>query len=132
MFTKESMFKIIADNNFSESVFNLADGTIATVTPCFYGEGMPSMDDIEYYLVSVEDLPYLSDDKLEKVADKFNKILDLRNEHDAEKIKLRKYFASHEAEGWDDHSLQYYSDWHKDVFGFRPHGHVCGVYVSPF
>lgn len=24
-----------------------------------------------------------------------------------------------------------YSDWHKDVFGFRPHGMVCGEYINP-
>lgn len=26
----------------------------------------------------------------------------------------------------------FYSDWHKDVFGYRPHGVVCGKYVSPY
>lgn len=26
----------------------------------------------------------------------------------------------------------FYSDWHKDVYGYRPHDIVCGVYVSPY
>lgn len=26
----------------------------------------------------------------------------------------------------------FYSDWHKDCFGYRPHDIVCGVYVSPW
>ena len=26
----------------------------------------------------------------------------------------------------------FYSDYHKDVFGYRPHDIVCGVYVSPY
>ena len=26
----------------------------------------------------------------------------------------------------------FYSDYHKDVFGYRPHAVVCGVYVSPY
>lgn len=25
----------------------------------------------------------------------------------------------------------YYSDWHKDVYGYRPHAIVCGTYVNP-
>ena len=30
-------------------------------------------------------------------------------------------------EMWDS-----YSDYHKDVFGYRPHAIVCGVYVRPY
>lgn len=49
--------------------------------------------------------------------------------------KIREYFAEHfEGKTWDNidpERWDFYSDWHKDVFGFRPHGIVCGVYVSP-
>ena len=55
--------------------------------------------------------------------------------------KLRQYFLDHFfgktsdeifgdkelAERWDS-----YSDWHKDVFGYRPHGIVCGIYINPY
>lgn len=54
--------------------------------------------------------------------------------------KLQAYFLEHFAgktseqiradeelyENWG-----FYSDWHKDVYGYRPHAVVCGVYVSP-
>lgn len=54
--------------------------------------------------------------------------------------KIREYFQKYFAdktskeisedeelcERWDG-----YSDWHKDVFGYRPHGIVCGVYINP-
>ena len=49
--------------------------------------------------------------------------------------KLRAYFAEHiEGKTWselDPNRLDFYSDWHKDVFGYRPHGIVCGVYINP-
>ena len=49
--------------------------------------------------------------------------------------KIRKFFAEH-IEGrslWciDDDVWDFYSDWHKDVFGYRPHAAVCGEYINP-
>lgn len=50
--------------------------------------------------------------------------------------KVRAYFREHfEGKEWEeirqDEELYdcwgYYSDWHKDVFGFRPRAVVCGV-----
>ena len=130
-FTKESMYEAIKNNHFKDTTFTLADGTRATVSPCYYGDGVPKLEDIEYFLVYC-DLPYLSDSKLEKVAEHFNDILKIRNEVDSEKIKLRQYFEKHEATGWKDGDWGWYSDWHKDLYGYRPHGHVCGVYVNPY
>jgi hypothetical protein len=49
--------------------------------------------------------------------------------------KLRAYFAEHfEGKTWDEidpDCWDWYSDWHKDVFGYRPHGIVCGEYINP-
>lgn len=49
--------------------------------------------------------------------------------------KIRAFFAEHiEGREWrciDPEAWEFYSDWHKDVFGFRPHAIVCGTYVSP-
>lgn len=49
--------------------------------------------------------------------------------------KIRKFFAEHlEGKSWyevDDNLWDFYSDWHKDVFGYRPHGIVCGEYINP-
>ena len=49
--------------------------------------------------------------------------------HAEEVAKITKYFNEEIRNGignWD-----WYSDWHKDVFGYRPHGLVCGQYVNP-
>jgi hypothetical protein len=49
--------------------------------------------------------------------------------------KIRQYFAEHfEGKEWKDidpDDWSWYSDWHKDVFGYRPHGIVCGEYINP-
>ena len=49
--------------------------------------------------------------------------------------KIREYFAKHfEGKTWDEidpDNWSFYSDWHKDVFGYRPHGIVCGKYINP-
>jgi hypothetical protein len=49
--------------------------------------------------------------------------------------KIREYFAKY-IEGRtfnniDPYDWEFYSDWHKDVFGYRPHGIVCGEYINP-
>lgn len=58
-----------------------------------------------------------------------------------EEPKLRAYFAKHFAgKTFDEISesaelcmmWDMYSDWHKEVFGYRPHAVVCGEYVSPY
>lgn len=49
--------------------------------------------------------------------------------------KIREFFAKYiEGREWkeiDPETMQFYSDWHKDVFGYRPHGIVCGEYINP-
>lgn len=54
--------------------------------------------------------------------------------------KLKAYFKENfEGKTWEeirnDEELYdcwgYYSDWHKDVYGYRPHDIVCGTYVNP-
>lgn len=55
--------------------------------------------------------------------------------------KLREYFNKWFAgKSWEEirnneelyDNWGYYSDWHKDCFGYRPHGVVCGEYVRPY
>ena len=130
MFTTVEIMNTLKANNYKETSFTLADGSVAVITPCAYAD-ITTETDIEFYLVDCEGLPYLSDDRLEKVTENFNNILELRNKQDESKIQLRKFFASHEANGWDSDSWGMYSDWHKDIYGYRPHGHVCGIYVNP-
>ena len=55
--------------------------------------------------------------------------------------KLRQYFFDNfYGKSWSEikgnkelyNNWSFYSDWHKDVYGYRPHGIVCGVYINPY
>jgi hypothetical protein len=54
--------------------------------------------------------------------------------------KVKAFFKEHfEGKTWEeirnDEELyddwSWYSDYHKDVYGYRPHGIVCGEYINP-
>lgn len=107
------------------------DGAVATVTPCSYNPHPRALSDIDYWLVDC-DLPWLGGSSIEEVVDQLNRHASLIAEQEREIADIRDYFDSHQASGWDGDSWDFYSDWHKDVFGYRPHGYVCGEYVRPY
>lgn len=132
MMTYDFVASTLARNGFKTTTFIADDGTPVEVTPCFYGDTVDSVEQCDYFLVEDGILPWLGGSSLEKVLNDLNRHADLVAESDAEKKDLRVYFDKHQANGWDDDSWSWYSDWHKDVFGYRPHGFVCGVYVRPY
>ena len=121
---------IFSANNWGDTEIICPDGTPVLVTPCTYGE-VASRDDVDYYLVYA-DIPWMGCDSLEKLAKELNEHADALKKQEASRARLLEYFKEHEASGWDDDSWGFYSDWHKDEYGYRPHGHVCGVYVEPY
>jgi hypothetical protein len=66
-------------------------------------------------------------------------IYDYREEEKSYREKneplIREFFAKNiEGKAWaeiEPETWEWYSDWHKDVFGYRPHGIVCGEYINP-
>ena len=128
--TVESLTRKPRMNGWKETTVICPDGTEATISPCGYGD-IHSLSDCEYFLL-YWDMPWGGEDKIEKIVDKLNRHAELKAEDDKEKVKLRDYFEKGEADGWENYDWSWYSDWHKDLYGFRPHGHVCGVYVNPW
>lgn len=65
----------------------------------------------------------------------FNHIAEEKRYREENEPKIREYFARHiEGKTWaeiEPERWEFYSDWHKDVFGYRPHGIVCGEYINP-
>lgn len=130
--TKEYIANKLAENNWNTTEIKLADGSSVYITPCCSGpkSSIRTIDDCEFFLVD-SDLTYLSDDNLDTIAENLTNITQLRAEDDKEKTRLHHYFEEHEESGWDNDSWGYYSNWHKDLYGYRPHGRVCGVYINP-
>lgn len=130
--TKEYIANKLAENNWNTTEIKLADGSSVCITPCCSGPRslIRTIDDCEFFLVD-SDITCLSDDNIDTIAENLTNITQLRAEDDKEKTRLHRYFEEHEENGWDSDSWGWYSDWHKDLYGYRPHGRVCGVYVNP-
>jgi len=130
MLTETCVLNAFKENNFEDTTFICPDGAEAVVAPCcYYGE--KSIENCEYFLI-YWDMPWGGEDTLEKLVKTLNRHEELAAEQEEDKIKIRKYFDKHQANGWDDESWSFYSDWHKDIYGYRPHGRVCGEYVRPW
>ena len=111
-------------NNFTKpcTIKMKVDNQEIIITPCNY-IGTP-----EYFLVS--SFESTGFDTIEKVAEYINNYEKHKSRHEKEISKITEYFNEEISKGKGD--WDWYSDWHKDVFGFRPHGMVCGHYVSPY
>lgn len=136
---KKALLDRIAESNVQRQQFTQltmrADGNTVNVEPwkdnsyfVYYGKcGMTKIyKDLDAVVEAL--ISYPADaDALMKEEDSY------RAENEP---KLRAYFAEHFADKtWeeiDGDEWSWYSDWHKDVFGYRPHGIVCGEYINPY
>ena len=124
MLTVDFVKNAIEENEFGETRITCPDGQVATVVPCFEGFSA-RIENVEYFLI-YWDMPWGGEDTLEKLVNTLNRHAELAQENDAEEQRLHAYFDRHQKEGWDDDSLEWFSDWHKDVFGYRPRGMAFG------
>ena len=64
----------------------------------------------------------------------YNYVDEERRYREENEPKIREYFAKHlDGKTWsqiDPHDWEWYSDWHKDVFGFRPRTVSCGYHTE--
>lgn len=88
------------------------------ITLCGYGE-IKSIDQIAYYLLECR-FPWAGFDSIDKIANFLNNWDKNVEEDEKEKNDIKKYYE--EFNGTEKFDYQWFSDWHKDVFGYRPHG----------
>ena len=94
-----------------------ATGDKVKITLCSMVD-IKSVNDIEYYLLDCR-FPWAGSSSIESIAKLLNNWQAKIDEDDEEKQKLRKYYEeNYGTEKFDD---DWFSDWHKDVYGFRPH-----------
>ena len=117
--------------NWHDAQITMSNGDVITISPCGYTKPLTEQT-TEYYLMFSPNTPNLGGDTLDIIANQLSQYDRFLAEEAKEKAELRAYFDKYIANGdpeperWD-----WYSDWHKDVYGYRPHGIVCGVYVNP-
>lgn len=120
-----------AESDWTDIFFPMPNGDTLTITPCGYGHEL-NESNVEYYLVFSPRTPNMGGDTLDIIAEQIANYEQHLQEQAAEKVKLRAFFDRHIAPGnYHPDDWGFYSDWHKDVYGYRPHGMVCGVYVNP-
>ena len=95
-----------------------ATGDPVKITLCSFGN-INSIDDIEYYLVDCR-FPWAGSARIDDIANLFNNWTSKIEEEKSEKKQIIDYYNKYY--GTDEFDAGWFSDWHKDIFGFRPHG----------
>ena len=121
--------RIIAAQFQEISVTMACNGDEVTIKRCGGVVEPKSFDQVEYYLVFAPSLPWLGGDTLEKIAEQLNGYKKMLEEAEDDKkkllgIKKRLEQGGIDRDEWDD-LYSYYSDYHKDVYGYRPRDVVC-------
>ena len=127
MFTIQQIATICANNGFQQFSVTMTNGDKLIIIPCMGYADIKDMNNIEYWLVEGP-LPYMGCDTVEKLVTQLNNYEKLVQNANVEKEKLKKFFDEHiSGKNADDNTQSFYSDWHKDVFGFRPRHNCFGI-----
>ena len=108
--------------NWDEITLTLkSSGHELTIVPSTMGLEITKLSDVEWFLVNGSPLTDLGGPSLERLAqdliDYDQKLIGL----DDDKAKLLAFYTKYiDIPNPDVHDGDTYSDWHKDVFGFRP------------
>lgn len=94
-----------------------ATGDKVKITLCSTVD-IKSVNDIEYFLMECR-FPWAGSSKIEDIANLLNNWQAKIDGENDEKQQLRKYYE--ENYGTENFDASWFSDWHKDVYGFRPH-----------
>lgn len=121
---------ILKANNWKETKITCPDGFVVAVTPCSYADKITKASDCAYFLID-GDMPFMGGDNLFDVRNTINNHAEDLKRLNEDREELKKYFEAHKGH-WNDDTWSAYSDSHKSMFGFRPHGEVFGVYVEPY
>lgn len=127
MFTTERTMKAlkalvdacVADgsNEFTVTIKSTGDKLYFTVMDGVYNF---HKENPYYYLVECR-FPWFGGEDLESIAKDINRWDELIAEDEADKRKLAEYKRQHCHNGkWEGDSFDFYSDWHKDLYGYRP------------
>lgn len=121
----------ITNSGFAhEQTISLPNGSKFGMTLCSYGE-IKDLSDIDYYMTDNESID--SDESLYRIAENIvneektkelikeskEKLFSFYQDEDIEYLMQRPYDLLSEKE---IDTLSFFSDWHKDTYGYRPRG----------
>lgn len=132
MTKKAEMIKSELTKRFMENRWNSVTITMKhdknriTLTPCSMAYEMRSMDDVEYIMTQGYGPAAWVEGEPEQVFENLASYENLAEHWKEELEKLKAFCAKHENFPYDSNEYGFYSDWHKDLFRFRPNGWVVG------
>lgn len=120
----------IMKNNFkiTEFTFPKFNDLKVYVTPCSYDTVITDFSQVEYFLINCDIINFYGCDTVEKLAETLLNMEKTIKFDFEEKMKCKQFFESHilphkndpNWKSYESDDFSYYSDWHKDLFGFRP------------
>ena len=115
---KKELKKRIENANFKPLTITMkCNGDTIVITPCQGYADECNWDTVEYFLVDSQYLPWLGADALEKVADEIARYEELLKEN----FEDIEYLKAHIRKYGEESDWGFVSDYHKDLFGHRPH-----------
>lgn len=119
--TENALRNRIAANNFDTIKLEMkCNGDVVRITPCSYVPTITSFEQVEWYLIDSPSINLAGSKNLSEVADTLDNYANLLNETDDEIDELKQYIINSVKEG-KEIDWGWVSDWHKDLFGHRPH-----------
>lgn len=115
---EKELVKRIEAAGFEEITITMkVNGDQITITPCYYGKGTPKWEDIEWFLMDSQETNLCGGETISKVADTIARY----EEHLEWDAKALRDLKAHIREHGDDSDWDFVSDYHKEIFGHRPH-----------
>lgn len=121
---KSKLIKMLDEANWRKIELTMKpSGDKIEITPCGYGE--INEKNVEYFLCYSPKLPWMGADNIDYLVKELLSYEDDVKEHDRNLIELAEYrkkmLNSNSAEEFEERYSSY-SDWHKDLYGYRPRG----------
>lgn len=118
-YTKETIRKLFPKIIKHDDQVTIPCGTDEKIyVSVFTHEPVTDLEDVEYFFISHPEAN-LCGGSIKDVIDTANNIDKYLTDFNDDMAKLKKYFEEHK-DNWDDDSWDFYSDWHKDIYGHRP------------
>lgn len=90
--TRKALIKRFEENGWKELMLTLKTGDRVWITPCYYGKGIPSAENIEYFLMESDSVYLCGSERLDKVAETLNNFSQIKDEDEQSKLELQQYF----------------------------------------
>lgn len=115
--TERELRRLISEAGFGDITVTMkCNGDEVTISPCNFSE-VKSFENTEYYFVYSPKVMSWGHETLDGVAQFLLSYSELVDEHDEDVERLK----AHIREYGEDSDWDFVSDYHKDLYGHRPH-----------